>query len=1078
MRLRARILAALLLLAVPAAAQDAPRVPLRAGTHADYGRLVFDWPARVGYRVEEAEGRILLRFDAPGAIDLSGLRPPRNVLGVDQMEDAVAVRPAPGARLRHFRLGNRVVVDLLDAAAPPPEGAAPRGARADAAGAAASGEAPPGPDPRPRRGGEPAARAAAASPPAGAAATLPANAARGPASAGPEAATAPAASTAPPRAAPPVSAPAPASLAPAAVSTRNPPAIAAAAPPAAPAPALAAPPASAATSPRGVSALAAAAPAAAAPALPAAPARGATPSGPTPAVTAERTAPARASEAAAAPAVARAVAALPPADAVPLRLLPNAAAFAIPADAETGLALFRHGEWVFAVLDRPLRLDPAPLAQHPVLGGLQAAVSGDATVLRLRLAPPAVLQARREGAAWVVEARPEATPADAMPLRATPEPGPPARLVLQGGLRPEMLGGTLAIADPETGEPLLVATLRRPGPGLAVARRLPELELLPSLMGAAVLARADRVVLRAAGERILVEAAGGLALGAPPGRDPPAEALALSRLLELPVAPVPALMERLRTQLLALNETPPLARGVPRRAAAETLLALGMPQEAQAMTVLALREDPRAREDARLLLAQGAAALLSGRPEEARALLDARLPPVDEVLLWRALLARAERGAAAAAPALAAGAPLVLAYPEALRARLLPIVLETLAAGGEAPRAAALLAEAEDAPGLDLTRALLAEAAGRTEEALALYAAVANGRDRRARAQALVRAAELRHATGALDVAAAADALDQALFAWRGGPEELALRRRIAALRLQAGQGEAAFAMLQEAGRIWPDQAAALRPELADAFAVALETAPPLPAATLFDAHPDLLPAGERGEAAVLLLAERLAALDLAGRAAELLERAQQRSGPGERTRATRAAIGARLAALRLAEGDAAGAIAALDRSAAEGLDDSLAAQRTRLRARALVRRGERAEAEAVLAALGAAGAEARAELRAEAQDWAGAAAAQREHLAASLPAPPAPLGPADRAALARAAAYAALAGEEEALAALRAAHGARMEGGPLAEAFTLLTADPLRGLADLPRMQRELGLLRVLPTRLEALRAGVQVAR
>uniref|UniRef100_UPI0018DFC2A3 hypothetical protein n=1 Tax=Roseomonas rosulenta TaxID=2748667 RepID=UPI0018DFC2A3 len=80
--------------------------------------------------------------------------------------------------------------------------------------------------------------------------------------------------------------------------------------------------------------------------------------------------------------------------------------------------------------------------------------------------------------------------------------------------------------------------------------------------------------------------------------------------------------------------------------------------------------------------------------------------------------------------------------------------------------------------------------------------------------------------------------------------------------------------------------------------------------------------------------------------------------------------------------------------------------------------------------------------------------------------------------ALARAAAYAALAGEEDALAALREAHGARMAGGPLAEAFDLLTADPLRGVADLPRLQRELGLLRVLPTRLEALRAGVQVAR
>jgi hypothetical protein len=52
------------------------------------------------------------------------------------------------------------------------------------------------------------------------------------------------------------------------------------------------------------------------------------------------------------------------------------------------------------------------------------------------------------------------------------------------------------------------------------------------------------------------------------------------------------------------------------------------------------------------------------------------------------------------------------------------------------------------------------------------------------------------------------------------------------------------------------------------------------------------------------------------------------------------------------------------------------------------------------------------------------------------------------------------------------------MGEGPLAEAFRLLTADPLRGLADLPRLQRELQLFRTLPTRLEALRAGAPLTR
>ncbi len=194
--------------------------------------------------------------------------------------------------------------------------------------------------------------------------------------------------------------------------------------------------------------------------------------------------------------------------------------------------------------------------------------------------------------------------------------------------------------------------------------------------------------------------------------------------------------------------------------------------------------------------------------------------------------------------------------------------------------------------------------------------------------------------------------------------------------------------------------------------------------------------------------------------------------------RPARAALGTRLAAMRAVEGDAAGTIAALDASESDGLDVALAARRTLLRARALARSGARADAESLLATLGPAGAAARADLRAEAQDWPGAAAAMAEHLLTSLAPDPAPLGGDDQAAVARHAAYLALAGDDAGLAALRAAHGARMEGGTLAEAFGVLTADPARGIADLPRLQRELGMLRLLPTRLEALRTGVQVAR
>ena len=139
---------------------------------------------------------------------------------------------------------------------------------------------------------------------------------------------------------------------------------------------------------------------------------------------------------------------------------------------------------------------------------------------------------------------------------------------------------------------------------------------------------------------------------------------------------------------------------------------------------------------------------------------------------------------------------------------------------------------------------------------------------------------------------------------------------------------------------------------------------------------------------------------------------------------------------------------------------------------------GESAAAAARFRAAGPAGASELAELLGAGRDWAGAAAALRQVVERGVPAAPAPLDPAARRLLARLAAFHVLAGEEAALAALRAAHGERMAGGPLAEAFGLLTSGRLEGISALPRLSQELELARLLPARLEVLRTAPLAAR
>ena len=760
---------------------------------------------------------------------------------------------------------------------------------------------------------------------------------------------------------------------------------------------------------------------------------------------------------------------LPPLPAGPAGLAPRimepGRSIALRLPAATGVAVFRRGGAMLAVFDAPGALDLRTLRDDPVFGGASSWTLPDGVVLLLPLPIGHVLEPRRESDAWVLEAEPEANRRPGQrrrPIMAEAEPGPPARLVIgvEGG------GRVLAMEDPETGAPLLIGTLAMAGQAHAAAWRLPEFELLPTRQGVAILARSDRVALRSLPSQFSLTVPGGsLRMAAPGGLDLTAEAARLTRLLDLPALGVIGLQDRLRGQQGAIGAALPLARGGARRDATETLLALGMPHEAQAMAGLALQEDPRLRGDPRLLLAHGAAALLAGRVADAATLEDARIPPSDEALLWRGLLAAARGDASLAASGIAPGMALLFAYPEALQQRLLPMAANALAESDAVPAARRLLAALPETSPYAVARARLSEAEGDAAKAMLQYTALAESADRPARARAMRRLAELRLTAGEIDQKGAADALDRAMLAWRGDAEDLALRLRIATLRRATGASRLAFDLLRETAVQFPDQAGRLRPEIAGSFAEAILQEPPVAAITLFELYRDLLLPGAEGAETLAQLAERLVAMELPERAIVLLQEAVDRAS----TREGRARHGARIAALRLAERDPSAALAALDATTLPELPVPLQTDRSLLRARALAATQNRPAAEALLMGLGADGGATLAGIRADAADWAGAAAALGGHLATPLAAGDAALTPAQRRDVARLAAFHALAGNTVPVASLAAQVAGRMGEGPVADVFALLVSDPLRGIADVPRLARELDLFRALPARLSS---------
>jgi len=951
---------------------QAPRIAVRVGDHAGYGRIVFDWPSPPPYSVESSGDTHLVRMPRGNGIDVASLRRlPRNVSALRVVPGGVEITLRAGARLRNFRIGPKLVVDALD---PPGE----------------------------------AARPASASTPL----TLPAT------PAGREARQAPPARVDQARALPIAPAPVVLTTEPVASEIKLPARV---------------------VQPRAL------------------------PIAPVPAVQAA------AAVAAAMPSPARESLASPlfspPAPIATSAPVRRGSGWVLPFPPETGAAMLRRGEDWLIILDAAPEV-PQPQTPRPGIG--YHAIPGGALLTLSAVQGTPTL--RRAGPRWELDLAPATSTAlERTPIFAVQDGADRLTMPVSGAHR------VVSIQDPQSGLPMLVGTLRQDQAQVVMARHLVDLQLLETALGVAVIARSDALVMRAGGDRFVLGAEGGgrLALGTMLSQPEQARAIlpeAATRSFDLPSGTPGELSARLRAQSRGLAEMAPLSRGLQRLAAAETLLALGQPQEAQAMVKLARQEDPLVAAQARSTLLLGAAALAAGRLEEA-AMLDAE-PVSQEAALWRGLYLALSGQGEQAAPLIINGRAILRTYPDALQRNLLPRVAEALGDSRQLPAARALLDGGEAVPGLELSRAILAERQGEAEAALAAYDALMAGRDRRMRAEAMRRATELRLARREIDAVTAARNLEQTLFAWRNDADEFATRGRIAALRQAGGDAAGALALLREAAALFPDRQAALQPAIARAFIGTMEDATPLNAVALHDAHPELIPSGADGTAALTMLAERLVALDLPDRAVALLNQVMARAAPGP----ARAAAGARLAMLHLRGRDAPRALAALAESAAADLAPALQRERALLEARARAAQGQ-GEASA-FAALGADGDEALAEFLAERRDFAGAAAALGRHLDRAAQGQSAPLPPGLVRGLVRQAALLALAEDARGLASLRAARSPMLAGSPGEAAFNLLTSDPVRGLADLPRLQRELELFRVLPAKLDQLRMRSAMAR
>jgi hypothetical protein len=734
------------------------------------------------------------------------------------------------------------------------------------------------------------------------------------------------------------------------------------------------------------------------------------------------------------------------------------AAIQVPFTGPVGAALFTRGSDSFVVFDERRPIDLSALRDDPVFGTAVVTLYPAATVIHLT---------RQAGQSAMLF--PAATGWRISLVPSIPQPAALTPIVANGVMTfaAEAPGQVVSITDPRDGGTLLVGTQRVAGQAVLTERRTPEFIMPVTGQGIVIDPLSDAIDLRITQAGfVLLGRPKGLALS-PPFPMPAAtlQAAGLTRLFEFPRQSVANLEWRARQQAVAAAMASPLTRGPLRHALAESMLGLGLGAETQTLLRITMKDDPREAASPATVGLAAIAALLAGRPNEARDLTDPRLSGTDEVAMWRAIqMAMADEESPAAAAILATTAPLLFTYPAELRQRVMPLAVETMILGGQPEAAAPLLAQREHDPRLAYANALLKQALGDNEAALKLFDAVANTRSTFDHARAAVRAVELRLAMGKLDPKEAADALDARLYAWRGDSRDLALRLRIADLRRQAGDWRGVFTMLRGAKADFPGQAAEVNRRLKEAYAAvprdpALDKMPPTELIALLDENSELLADGSDGEPMRALLAEKLMALDLPKRADPLLTKLMRAAPYGP----ARAGFGATLATLRLREGDGDGALLALSESNSADMGDAVRERRALITARVEAERGHIGGAiEALADSQTPAADEARAAILEKAQDWPAARDALSV-LAAHVVPDSGTLNDAQLRIMLRLATAATRAGDDATLEALREKLRSRLGTGPQADLFRLLTAEPVRGTADLGRARTELGLARAV---------------
>ncbi len=751
-----------------------------------------------------------------------------------------------------------------------------------------------------------------------------------------------------------------------------------------------------------------------------------------------------------------------------------------PWRAPLGASVFRRGEAVWLVFDSKARLDLSDAPRGMPQMRRMTAVEGDTyTAVRIVVPQTTVATATASAGTWTLALGPASlSPSDPVQLGREDATG-------QSVLTAQVAGttGVFWIKDPVVGDQIAAVTALAPAKGLADRRQFVEAGILSSTHGLAVEPMTEDLQITADGDLVRI--------GRPSGMRLSSTAMGARRQAAPVELPQPTSMPGLvdfeawsktgedgflaryaHIMGLASEEADKgAAAGVQvRMALARFLIGSELAHEAIGVLNMIAKSDERMLTDPELRGLRGAARVMAGRFREAQADFSSPILAEDPAsALWRGYASARVGDYTGAREQLSAGRSALAVVAPKWRARFVAAEADAALQLGDpgAARSALMLApagglEPTEVSALQLVQAKLLEAAGQTDQAVALYDVVAKSPYGALSAPALLRATEIRLKRGQLPPAQAVGTLDSLRYRWRGDATELETVQALGRIFLAQGSYRQALDALRSAGRRLPDLPAAIgvQNDLASAFRALFlnggaDGLQPIQALALFYDFREQTPIGAEGDLMVRRLARRLVDVDLLDQAAELLKYQADNRLDG----VPRAEVATDLAMIYLMNRRAEQALIAINSSRTTLLPNALNGERRVVEARALMQLGRYDHALEVLGRdTGPEAAEVRAEAAWKQRDWANAGKLIEARLGERWRST-APLTPEEETKLLRAGAAYSLAEDDAGLARLRTRYAALTEGARSPDAMqvalsgsdvgALTTADFTRAVSD-----------------------------